>query len=115
MLLDGSFSYGAFDNDKLVAVINANKNLDYYPMYENNPYYHLETFIVRKEYQNLGIGTNLIMNVIRFLKESGCSYIHMQSDNKYVYRIAKKCGLVESIKDMRMDFVHVEENEMHIK
>lgn len=107
MLSRGSYIYGCFDerNKNLVASITVNKCLDCYPNYTDNPYVHLETFIVHKEYQNKGIGTQLLKNVLEVIKEEGCTYVIMQSNNPTVQHIAKKAGLINSLSDMRVDFV----------
>lgn len=98
------YTFGAFLDKKIVGVINVNKILDYYPGYSNLPYIHLETFIIDKEYQNRGIGSNLFKEVIELIKKEGCSYILIQSNNEYVQKIAKKSGLTQSLYDMRYDF-----------
>lgn len=106
MMLRGSYIYGCFEkkNSRLIAAITVNKCLDCYPGYTDEPYIHLETFIVHKEYQNKGIGTQLITNVLEIIKEEGCTYIIMQSNNPAVQRIARKAGLSDSLTDMRIDF-----------
>lgn len=105
MLANGSYTFGCFEEKELLGVINVNKNWDYYPRYENNPYAHLETFIVKKEYQNNNIGTFLLENVIQLLKQEGVTYIIMQSDNEYVKKISQKVGLNDHSYDMRIDFI----------
>lgn len=105
MLNNGSYIFGCFEGNQLLGVINVNKNWDFYPGYENNPYVHLETFIVKKEYQNNNIGTFLLENVIELLKQEGVTYIIMQSDNEYVKKISRKVGLNDHSYDMRVDFV----------
>ena len=107
MLMQGSYIYGCFDrkSDRLVAAITVNKCLDCYPNYTDNPYVHLETFIVHKDYQNKGIGTQLLNHVLEIIKEEGCTYVIMQSNNPTVQHIARKVGLVDSIVDMRIDFI----------
>lgn len=107
MLSRGSYIYGCFDkkSSRLVATITVNKCLDCYPGYTDNPYIHLETFIVDKEYQNKGIGTQLVTKVLEVIKEEGCTYVIMQSNNPAVQHIARKVGLDDSLTDMRIDFV----------
>jgi len=107
MLSMGSYIYGCFDteNKKLVAVITVNKCFDCYPCYTDNPYVHLETFIVHKDYQNKGIGTKLLTKVLEVVKKEGCTYVIMQSNNPAVQHIARKVGLVDTLSDMRVDFV----------
>lgn len=105
MLNNGSYTFGCFEENQLLGVINVNKNWDFYPGYENNPYVHLETFIIKKEYQNNNIGTFLLENVIELLKQEGVTYIIMQSDNEYVKKISRKVGLNDHSYDMRVDFV----------
>lgn len=107
MLSRGSYILGWFDtiDNMLVGAITVNKCLDCYPGYESNPYVHLETFIVHKEYQNKGIGTELLKKAIDFVISDGCTYILMQSHNPAVIHIAKKVGLTESLTDMRKDLV----------
>ena len=105
MLNNGSYTFGCFDREQLLGVINVNKNWDFYPRYENEPYVHLETFIVKKEYQNNNIGTFLLEKVIHLLKQEGVTYIIMQSDNEYVKKISQKVGLNNHSYDMRIDFV----------
>lgn len=110
MLLYGSYIYGCFDkiSGNLIGSITVNKCLDCYPNYTNNPYVHLETFIVHKDYQNKGVGQNLLINVLKVIKEEGCTYIIMQSNNHAVQHIARKVGLVDSLSDFRIDFVNSE-------
>ena len=105
MLQQGSYIYGCFENQKLIASITVNKCLDCYPNYTDNPYVHLETFIVHKEHQNKGIGTQLLQHVLEVIKEEGCTYIIMQSNNLIVQHIATKVGLINSLVDMRIDYV----------
>ena len=107
MISRGSYILGCFDttNNMLVGAITVNKCLDCYPGYVDNPYVHLETFIVHKKYQNKGIGTKLLAKALKFVKSEGCTYVLIQSNNPAVIRIAKKIGLTESLIDMRMDFV----------
>lgn len=106
MLFNGSYTLGCFsDNDEILGVININKILDYYPKYENNPYIHLETLIVKKDSQNKGVGTYLMTNAIELIKKEGCTYVIIQSNNKYVQRICHKIGLKDSVIDMRCDFI----------
>lgn len=107
MLRRGSYIYGCFDakTNQLVGAITVNKCLDCYPNYTDNPYIHLETFIIHKDYQNQGIGTQLLTRVLEVIKEEGCTYVIMQSDNPAVQHIAKKAGLINSLSDMRIDFV----------
>lgn len=40
--------------------------------------------IVRKEYQNQGVGTELLTRVLEVIKEEGCTYAIMQSGNPAV-------------------------------
>ena len=110
MLRRGSYIYGCFDakTNQLVGAITVNKCLDCYPNYTDNPYVHLETFIVYKEYQNKGVGTQLLKNVLEVIKEEGCTYVIMQSGNSVVQHIAKKVGLSNSLSDMRIDLVEAE-------
>lgn len=105
MLNRDSYTVGAWLDERLVGVINVNKILDYYPKYLDYPYVHLETFIVDKEYQNMGIGTYLFKETLSLIKNEGVSYIIIQSCNKFVQKIAQKSGLTESLKDMRIDFI----------
>lgn len=107
MLRRGSYIYGCFDEEskRLIGAITVNKCLDTYPNYVDKPYIHLETFIVRKDYQNQGIGTQLLTRVLEVIKEEGCTYVIMQSDNPAVQHMAKKVGLTNSLTDMRIDFV----------
>lgn len=102
MLQQGSYTMGCFEEDKLIGVINVNKILDYYPGYTNLPYIHLETFIVHKEYQNMGIGTKLINKVIsEELKQS--TYMIIQSNNAAVKHICEKCGMTKSLYAMKVE------------
>lgn len=107
MLSRGSYIYGCFDkkSSRLVAAITVNKCLDCYPGYIDSPYVHLETFIVDKKYQNRGIGTQLVTKVLEVIREEGCAYVIMQSNNPAVQHIARKAGLNDSLIDMRIDFV----------
>ena len=107
MLSRGSYIYGCFDDETklLVGAITVNKCLDLYPNYVDKPYIHLETFIVHKEYQNQGIGTQLLIKVLEVIKEEGCTYVIMQSANPAVQHMSKKVGLNDSLADMRIDFV----------
>ena len=106
MLSNGSYTLGCFsDNDEILGVININKILDYYPKYENNPYIHLETFIVKKDYQNKGVGTFLMTSAFELIKKEGATYVIIQSNNKFVQRICHKIGLKDTVIDMRCDFI----------
>jgi len=113
MLSRGSYIYGCFDTEtkKLIASITVNKCLDCYPNYTDNPYVHLETFIVHKEYQNKGIGTQLLNHVLEVIKEEGCTYVIIQSNNPAAQHIARKVGLINSLADMRIDFVKSSNND----
>lgn len=105
MLSQDSYVYGCIDTDKkiLVGAITVNKCLDLYPNYENAPYVHLETFIIHKDYQGQGIGTQILSDVVSQLKAEQVTYIIMQSDNKIVQHIAKNVGLTQSLTDMRLE------------
>ena len=107
MLSRGSYIYGCFDDEtkQLVGAITVNKCLDVYLNYVDKPYIHLETFIVRKEYQNQGVGTELLTRVLEVIKEEGCTYVIMQSGNPAAQHMAKKVGITDSLTDMRIDFV----------
>lgn len=107
MLNRGSYIYGCFDEEtkQLIGAITVNKCLDLYPDYVDRPYVHLETFIVHKDYQNQGIGTQILTRVFELVKDEGCTYVIMQSGNQIVQHIAKKVGLIGSLVDMRVDFV----------
>ena len=107
MLRRNSYIYGCFDtkHKKLIAAITVNKCLDCYPGYADVPYVHLETFIVHKDYQNKGIGTQLLSEVLKVIRKEGCRYVIIQSNNEAIIHIAKKVGLTESLNDMRLNFV----------
>lgn len=106
MLKNGSYTFGCFsDDNKLIGVVNVNKILDYYPKYDKDPYVHLETCIVDKNWQNQGVGTFLLTSVFELIKLEGVSYIIIQSANPFIHSICKKIGLTDSRKDMRIDFV----------
>lgn len=107
MLNQGSYIYGCFNEEtkQLIGALTVNKCLDLFPNYLNNPYIHLETFIVHKDYQNQGIGTQILTRVLEAVKQEGCTYVIMQSDNQAIQHIAKKIGLTKSLTDMRIDFV----------
>lgn len=46
--------------------------VDFYPGYDEEPYVHLETFIIAKEHQNKGVGTFLFQKTIEQIKAEGC-------------------------------------------
>lgn len=97
MLKHGSYTAACFtENEELMAVVNVNKILDYYPRYEKKPYIHLETLIVKKEYQNQGVATYLLRCVKENLEKEGYTYIIAQSKNPYVRKILKRIGLKET-------------------
>lgn len=106
MLDRNSYTFGCFDKNTLIGAINVNNILDYYPKYDKEPYVHLETFIVSKQYQNQGVGTFLMTSVFDLIKKEGVSYIIIQSQNPFVHKICAKVGLTDSIKDMRVDFIN---------
>lgn len=106
MLNFGSYTLGCFTGDDiLIGVININKILDYYPKYEKYPYIHLETFIVDKQWQGLGVGTFLMFNALELARQEGVTYIIIQSSNPRVHSICEKLGLIDSRRDMRIDFI----------
>lgn len=106
MMESGSFIRGLtvkVDNDEyLVAVVSINKVLNCNILYKDSDYINLASLVVLKECQNLGIGTKLMVNIVKELKEDGCACVEIQSNNFRVKRIAKKCGLTQSYIDMRM-------------
>ena len=49
--------------------------------------------IVRKEYQNQGVGTELLTRVLEVIKDEGCTYVIMQSGNPAVQHMAVSYNL----------------------
>lgn len=104
LLHRGNYTYGCYINDKIVAVVNVYKNMQYYPTDLHAPYVHLECVIVDEMYQNQGIGTELITKVIELVKQEGCTYIIGQSSNPYMQKAFFKGGLtIEKYKDFRYE------------
>ena len=106
MLANDSYTFACFKDEKIIAVVNVNKILDYYPDYQNAPYVHLETIIVAKEYQGQGIGTQLLTECIKLLKTEGVTYIIGQSKNPTMKSVFIKAGLIDqSCDDFRVNFI----------
>ena len=104
LLHSGHYTYACYINNKIVAVVNVYKNMQYYPTDLHAPYVHLECVMVDESYQNQGIGTELITRVIKLVKDEGCTYIIGQSPNPYMQKIFYKSGLQNTkCKDFRYE------------
>lgn len=104
LLKDGNYTYACYVNNKIIAVVNVYKNMQYYPTDLDVPYVHLECVIVDKQYQCIGIGTELITNVINLVKAEGCTYIIGQSAVIAMQKVFYKSGLTDaSNKDFRYE------------
>lgn len=104
LLQKGNYTYACYIDKKIIAVVNVYKNMQYYPTDLYAPYIHLECVMVDKNYQNKGIGTQLITNVISLVKSEGFTYIIGQSPNPFMQRIFYKAGLTNiDCKDFRLE------------
>lgn len=104
LLNRGNYTYACYVNNKIIAVVNIYKNMQYYPTDLNAPYVHLECVIVDKKWQNQGIGTELITKAILLVKSEGCTYIIGQSSNPYMQKVFYQSGLtVRKYKDFRYE------------
>lgn len=97
----GDYVFGAFDSNadgKLVGAVTVHYMLDLYPKYDKAPYCHLETIIVAKSHQNNGVGTLLLTEVIRQLKNEGVTYIIAQTatDNLAMQTVYNKLDMEPS-------------------
>lgn len=104
LLQNGNYTYACYVDNKIIAVVNIYKNMQYYPTDLHAPYIHLECVIVDKKHQNMGIGTELISNAVNFVKEEGCTYIIGQSSNPFMQKVFYKAGLNKiDCKDFRFE------------
>jgi Acetyltransferase (GNAT) family. len=104
ILFNKSYTYACYIDDRIVASVNVYKNMQYYPTDLEAPFIHLECVMVLKEYQNQGIGTELITNVINLVTKEGCTYIIGQSPNPAMQKVFYKAGLTDqSCKDFRKE------------
>lgn len=104
LLQRGNYTYACYMDNKIVAVVNVYKNMQYYPTDLYAPFVHLECVMVDENYQNMGIGTELITNVINLVKEEGYTYIIGQSPNPFMQKIFYKAGLTNvECKDFRIE------------
>jgi RimJ/RimL family protein N-acetyltransferase len=55
---------------------------------------YLEQLIVREEYRQQGLGTELLKRLVEVAKDEGCQYIryNVHWDNPAAIAVAKKCG-----------------------
>lgn len=110
----GDYVFGAFDsndNGKLVGAVTVHYMLDLYPKYDKAPYCHLETIIVAKSHQNNGVGTALLTEVIRQLKNEGVTYIIAQTatDNLAMQKVYERLDM-EPSNNYTLNFVESHEN-----
>lgn len=104
MLKKGCYTLGAFDSDCLVGVVSVYKNMQYYPLNLENPFVHLECVIIKRGYQNKGIGTSLLVDAVKTVKQEGCTYIIGQSDEHNMQKVFYKSGLTNTkYKDFRFE------------
>ncbi len=104
LLSRGNYTYACYIDNKIIGVVNVYKNMQYYPTDLNAPYIHLECVIIDLEYQNKGIGTELLTNVVNLVKEEGYTYIIGQSHEKAMQRVFYKAGLTTTdCKDFRIE------------
>lgn len=104
LLQRGCYTYACYIDNKIVGVVNVYKNMQYYPTDLYAPYVHLECVIVDESYQNQGIGTELITNVVELVKQEGCTYIIGQSSNPYMKKAFLKGGLtIQKYDDFRYE------------
>ena len=97
----GDYVFGAFNSEnesKLVGAVTVHYMLDLYPKYDKAPYCHLETIIVAKSHQNNGVGTSLLAEVVRQLKNEGVTYIIAQTatDNLAMQTVYNKLEMKPS-------------------
>ena len=104
LLQKGCYTFACYIDNKIVGVVNVYKNMQYYPTDLHAPFVHLECVIVDELYQNQGIGTELISNVVELVKQEGCTYIIGQSSNPYMQKVFLKSGLtIQKYKDFRYE------------
>lgn len=104
ILAKGSYTYACYIDGKIVASVNVYKNMQYYPTDLHAPFVHLECVMVHKNFQGKGIGTELISNVVKLVKEEGCTYIIGQTPVEAMKKIFFKAGLVErDCEDFRLN------------
>ncbi|WP_434510056.1 GNAT family N-acetyltransferase [Desulfitobacterium sp. AusDCA] len=84
------------ENVNLIGCVSIHYLDDLYPGYENAPYVHLETIIVKKNYRGKGFGTLLLKEALKLCKDKGITYIIAQTgaDNVAMRRVYEKVGLV---------------------
>lgn len=106
LLANGNYTYACYIEGKVVGVVNIYKNMQYYPTDLDAPYVHLECVIVDHNYQNKGIGTELITKAVELVKKEGCTYIIGQSKNPFMQKVFYKAGLTNvKYKDFRFERV----------
>lgn len=104
LLSRGNYTFACYINNKIIAVVNIYKNMQYYPTDLNAPYVHLECVIVDKDWQGQGIGTKLITKAVSLVKSEGCTYIIGQSSNPYMKKVFYKSGLtIKKYEDFRYE------------
>ena len=102
ILSRGSYTYACYVNEIIVGVVNVYKNWQMYPTDQEKPFVHLECIMVSPKYQNCGIGTELITNVVKLVTKEGCTYIIGQSPVMAMQKVFYSAGLTEQdCKDFR--------------
>lgn len=91
-----SYTLGAYVNNELIGAINVYKNMQYYPTDLDAPFVHLECCMIKKDYQNKGVGTKLLTEAFRIIREEGCTYIIAQSPILAMQKILFKVGLTDT-------------------
>lgn len=92
----GSVLLGAFATDgDLLGCLSLHFLDDIYPGYEDYPYAHFETIIVRKDSRGKGVGTSLVQKAMELCKTRGVTYVNAQTEEKNLAmrRVYEKCGL----------------------
>lgn len=83
----GDFVLGAFKEDILAGCISVHLMYDTYPGYTDGPYAHIETMIIKKEYRNIGVGSELLRKAVEELSSQNVTYIIIQTGE---YNIAAR-------------------------
>ncbi len=125
-LVSTGFVYGYYIDNKCVGLITFRpmRSTDHHPIYYEHPekVAYFSDFAVLNEYQNQGIGTELIRYMLKILKEKGFERVYMktlQVGKSMSYGIAIKHGFkllegVTSVDKMPRTVAGVPEEDIKI-